>query len=320
MLYNTSKVINLTKKELLDTIDELEVFTHFMGFKPLIGQTYISPLRNDKSPSFSLFWGKNGHLLYKDFGTGKSGDCIEFVKQLTHQSTREVTKELTDLFTSNNIKRPLKRKRVKKVPENSTDIQIKKMDFNEEGLSYWKSFGIDLETLNKYEVYQVKKVWINGDLKVSYTKGNPIFAYIIYDRIKIYQPLNRDNRFFTNCNRYYIQGWKQLNKSNETLIITKSLKDVMLLDKLGYSAIAPNAESYTIPDIIITEINKTFDNIIVLYDRDVAGVVNARKLVKSHNFDFRFINKKYKVKDVSDFYKKYGKVQTKKLLSNLINK
>ena len=74
---------------------------------------------------------------------------------------------------------------------------------------------------------------------------------------------NKLHKFITNANAYYMQGWKQLNRNNDTLIITKALKDVMLLDKLGYSAIAPNSESYNIPDNIIKEITSSYKNIIV---------------------------------------------------------
>ncbi len=318
MVYNNSQAVTLSKEEVLNMINELEVYTFYMGFKPEINQIYISPLRHDKSPSFNLFWGKNGHLLYKDFGTGNSGDCITFVKELTNTTTSKAISEILELFTSKKINNPPKKRKLRKIPTSTTSIDIKILPYNEEGLEFWNKFGIDLKTLNKYEVFQVKSVWINDNLKLTYKKGNPIFAYKLYDRIKIYQPLDREHRFFTNCNVYYIQGWKQLDRNKDTLIITKSLKDVMLLNILGYAAIAPNAESYAIPDNIVTEIKKNFNNIILLYDRDIAGILNTRKIVKNNKFDFRFIPKKYKCKDITDFYLKYGKDQTIKVLSNLI--
>lgn len=318
MLYNASRTISFRKEELLDIIDELEVYTYYLGFRPTIDQTYISPLRQDKSPSFNLFYGRNGRLMYKDFGTGESGDCFKFAARLTNQHPRTINKEIKELFTSKRIYTPLKKKKVRKIPSNSTDIDIKKIPYNKEGIQYWNQYGIDDATLFKYDVFQTKKVWINGELKISSSPSFPIFTYLLYDRMKIYMPKSKGNRFITNSNMYYIQGWKQLNKERNTLIITKSLKDVMLLDILGYSAIAPNAESYSIPNIIVTEIKKHFDNIILLYDRDLAGMLNTRKIIKSTGFNYRFIPKKYQTKDITDFYKGYGKAQTVKLLSNLI--
>jgi len=316
-MYNTSTVISVTKEELLGMVDEVEIYTHFLGFKPLFNQTYISPLRNDKSPSFNLFWGKNGHLLFKDFGTGKSGDCVEFAKELTHRTTREIVAEILQLITNKCITQYSKKK-LRKVPSTSTSIEIKSIPYNEEALNYWNGYGIDINTLNKYEVFQVNKVWINNEIKLVYKKGTPIFAYKLYDRFKIYTPSNRQYRFITNSNAYYIQGWKQLNRDKSTLIITKALKDVMLLDKLGYAAIAPNSESYSIPDNIIKEITSTFKNIIILYDRDKTGMLNTRKLYKTYGFNFKFIPSIYGTKDITDFSKLYGIDQTIKLLSKLI--
>jgi len=317
MLYSAYNVLTLSKTELLDIVDELEVYAYFLGFKPLLNQTYISPLRNDKSPSFSLFMAKNGHILYKDFGTGKSGDCIEFVKELTHKSTREVIADILRLFSNKAIGQ-YQKKKLRKVPSSSTTIEIKSMPFTKEALDYWNTYGINVDTLHKYEVFQANKVWINGELKLYHKKEIPIFAYKLYDRFKIYIPFNRQYRFITNSNVYYIQGWKQLVSSKDTLIITKALKDVMLLDELGYASIAPNSESYSIPDNIIKEITSRYKNIIVLYDRDKAGMLSARKLFKAYKFDFKFIPSVYEAKDISDFYMLYGKEPTVKLLSKLI--
>lgn len=316
-MYNTSTVISVTKEELLGMVDEIEIYTHFLGFKPLLNQIYISPLRNDKSPSFNLFCGKNGHILFKDFGTGKSGDCVEFAKELTHRTTREIVAEILQLI-SNRCITQYPKKKLRKIPSTNTLIEIKSIPYNLEGMQYWEQYNIDVSTLNKYEVFQVGKVWINNELKSIYKKNMPMFAYKLYDRFKIYTPHNKLHKFITNANAYYMQGWKQLNRNNDTLIITKALKDVMLLDKLGYSAIAPNSESYNIPDNIIKEITSSYKNIIVLYDRDKTGMFNTRKLYKTYKFDFKFIPSIYNTKDISDFCKEYGLESTVKLLSKLI--
>jgi hypothetical protein len=317
MLYNNSSVVNLSKSELLSIVDEMEIYAYFLGFKPLLNQIYISPLRDDKSPSFSLFLAKNGRILYKDFGTGKSGDCIELAKEITKLSTKDIVTEILQLL-SNKLTTQYQRKKLRKIPSTNTNIEIKSISFNEEGLSYWKQYGIEESDLIKHEVFQVSKVWINDQIKFTYKLGTPIFAYKLYDRFKIYIPGNKLYRFTTNANVYYIQGWKQLDRTKETLIITKALKDVMVLNRLGYASIAPNSESYSLPDNIIKEITSTYNKIIVLYDRDKAGMLSARKLFKTHGFDFKFIPSKFNTKDISDFRKFYGEQPTVKLLSKLL--
>jgi len=318
MTYNTYEVINLPKEYVLNSINEYEVFSYYMGFKPEFKKLYTSPFRKDTRPSFSLFIAKNGHILYKDFGTGETGDCFKFIKTLNSlQSTSEAVKEIYKIFILNNTQPYQKKKYDIANYESSKVIGINKMPFNLEGIEYWKSYGISMEILNKYEVNQVSKVFINGILKDYYIKGNPIFSYTIYDKLKIYKPFDTVYKFYTDCNKYYIQGWKQMDYTKDYIIITKSLKDVMLLYSLGYNAIALNGEGFKIPDNILSILKSTFKKIIIFYDRDRTGIINTRKLVKDNKFDFMFIPKKYKVKDITDFYKKYNKELTINLLSKL---
>ena len=317
MLYNTLHTLNLSKHELLSLLDEIAVFERYTGFKPVLNKLYTSPLREDCRPSFSFFRAKNGHILYKDFGTGKSGDCIEYVKQSRNLTYQEA---LADIFSNNTYAKRLKPKKeiLSNKNKKAAKIGIKQIPFTKAGLAYWEQFGIDSSILKKFEVSQVEKVWINGVLKINASKNSLVFSYKLYDRLKIYMPLNKNIRFLTNCTSDYIQGWKQLNKNNKKLIITKSLKDVMLLDSLGYSSISLNGEGYDIPLKILVTLKALFPEITVFYDRDGTGVTNTKKLVSKYSFDFIFIPKKYKVKDISDFYKKYGRSDTIKLLSELI--
>lgn len=320
MVYDISKIIPTTKAEVLDMVDELSIYAKYLGFKPKLNQIYTSPLRDDKSPSFSLFLGNNGHILHKDFGTGRSGDCIEFIRKLKNITTRDAINEVLQTLKDSNFIPLSPVKRLRQIPSSATKIEIRKMPFTKEGLAYWAQYGINENILAKYDVFQTSKVWIRDKLKFFHKAGNLIFTYQIYDRLKVYMPMHESVRFLTNCNTYYIQGWKQLNFKNDILIITKSLKDVMVLDKLGYSAIAPNAESYNIPENIVNEIRRRFKTIILFYDRDMAGMTNTHKLVRKYGFNYFFIPKKYKIKDISDFYKAKGKKETIKLLSNLIQK
>jgi len=57
----------------------------------------------------------------------------------------------------------------------------------------------------------------------------------------------------------------------------------------------------------------------VMFDRDKTGMAGARKLVRKYGFDFIFVPKRYQVKDISDFVKKYTLTDGNKLLTKLIN-
>lgn len=317
IMYNTCNVLPLDKEFILSKVSEYELFATYLGFKPEIGKLYISPLRKDSKPSFSLYVNRTGTLRYKDFGTSESGDCFDFISKLSNE--KSFAKVLSDIYKSD-IKHNLTIKNSPPLlPKIEKRLGINKMSFNKEGLDYWKQYGIDRKTLDYFQVAQVKNIFVNSELVGTYQKGNPIFAYFIYDRLKIYKPLeNKFSRFYTDCNKNYIQGWKQMDSSKDVLFITKALKDVMVLHNLGYTAIAPNGEGYDLPAKAIKYIKTNFKRIIVLYDRDTAGITNARKLVKQYELDFMFIPKKWKTKDISDFFQKYGRAETEKLIYSLI--
>ena len=104
-----------------------------------------------------------------------------------------------------------------------------------------------------------------------------------------------------------IQGIHMMPKSGEFLVITKSMKDVMLCYELGIPAIAPNSENLFITDSQWDNIVIKFKHIFLLYDTDLAGVQNSRKIKKKFpRIQVLLIPRKYKAKDITDLYKKLG--------------
>ena len=102
----------------------------------------------------------------------------------------------------------------------------------------------------------------------------------------------------------------------EILFFTKALKDVMVLNEFGYSAVAPPSEMSVVPKEVISELNRRFKRIVILFDRDAAGINAARKLVAKTKWDFLFINKKYGAKDISDLVLSAGADEAKKVIDN----
>ncbi len=109
----------------------------------------------------------------------------------------------------------------------------------------------------------------------------------------------------------------QLDKSGgEYLVITKSLKDVMVLYEFGIPAIAPNSENLFVTDAQYKKLKSKFKNILVLYDNDLAGIQGLKRIKNKYpEIKVSFIPRKYGVKDISDFRKKYGLTETQKLIT-----
>ena len=162
----------------------------------------------------------------------------------------------------------------------------------------------------------------------TYSNTNPCIGYYfpVQKKWKLYFYLNKNFRFLSTTTSDIIQGWEMLAEKGENLIITKSFKDIGTLFEQNISAIAPQAESILIPENIISELKQRFNNIYSLMDYDNTGIHLAwtmRKLygIKSYFFTDKIWNRKGKYlncKDISDFRKEFGYIETKKVIDGRI--
>ena len=294
----------MSLKDLLEKVDDYAIYSYYLGeFK--IGQLMNSPLRsNDKMPSFAVFKGRNGVLLFKDHGTGEYGNALKFMKLYKGIQTRdELERELLRIVRKiNPIRGEVKPTYTKTVDLGSTDIGIVRQPFTEVDKRYWKQFHISLDTLRKFNVFSIKYFLCNRVVRGTYKEANPMYAYKVYDKFKIYRPLaSKYTKWRTNLTNRHVQGLAELPKEGgNLLIITKSLKDVMCLYEMGFYAISPSSETTFIPNDILQSLKNKWKNIVILFDRDKTGMLKAREYSKQYKFDALFVNKKFNAKDISD--------------------
>ena len=93
------------------------------------------------------------------------------------------------------------------------------------------------------------------------------------------------------------------NTKPDLLILTSSLKEVMLLWEHGIKSVAIHGENSTFDKDFIRHIKKYCKNIKSLYDWDEAGEAAAEKLFDLYDIDY-FTRPYYlNCKDISDCYK-----------------
>ena len=67
------------------------------------------------------------------------------------------------------------------------------------------------------------------------------------------------NRFISNVNNTIVQGWSLLPKNgSDILFVTKSYKDILTFNMIGYWAIAPNSEHSYIPERVMNKLKQKF--------------------------------------------------------------
>lgn len=310
----------ITLDYILSKVTEYDIYAHYLGqFK--VGAIYNSPFRKDKNPSFGIYYSKRTRqLLFKDHGNGECGNVVKFVSLL--KGITNYNDILSDIVNQLKITPDTKLDSSKQyIPSSETVIGVVRQNFTSVDTNYWSQFHISLSTLKKYDVSSIKYYLCNGIVKGIYKNDNPMYAYKVYNNFKIYRPLgDKYTKWRNNLTEYDIQGFKQLPKKGDILFITKSLKDVMCLYEMGIPAISPSSESTFIPDDILEDLKKRFKRIIILFDRDAAGVKYSRKVSLKTGLEAMFIHKKFEAKDISDAIKQSGFETIKEWLQNEIKK
>lgn len=321
----------ITKSYLLSQYSEETYMEYYLGIKVAKG-LFCSPLRRDNTPTCSFYKNKSGELIFKDFNGSFYGNFISVVMEKYHVSYYKALQIIAEDFnlskrhTDKVVVNPIKPSTTVFKDTGPADVRVEIKDFTQEELNWWNSYGITLDILKKFNVYSCKNIFLNGELFKTIYKDNFMFGYYggkkdNLELWRIYFPKQSNYRFLTNWPAKKIQGLKQLKKDGDICVITKSMKDTMCLYSLGISAIAPNSENLFIADTILERLKSKFKYIIVLYDSDLPGIQNMRKIKKKHpELIYFYIPRHYNAKDISDFYKKYGKDKTLEFVKDNLNK
>lgn len=322
-------VLNLTPDYILSRITEEDIFAKYLCAVEY-DRLVCNPMRTDKKPTASFYINSRNKLIFHDFNGFFHGDCFAAVQKQYNLNFREVLiKIANDFGIGNNITSnttvPSRYEiiRKQKIP---AKIQVKIQPWTDIDKQYWKSYNLNSKILDKYGVSSVSDVWLNNKLYYSYKDSDPAYVYYFGGGFyKVYFPFREENRFITNTNNFIIQGYEQLPEKYDFLVITKSLKDVLVLDSLGIPSIAPQAEAYNLPEDIIIILKERFKKIVVNYDFDYTGVKSANKVRKTFGIEplfltnGRFNSIDYKSKDIADYIQKNGLEKTKELINNTYN-
>lgn len=315
----------ITKEYILSKFTEEQIMEYYLNV-PVRKGLFRSPLRDDKNPTCSFFRTPSGVLIFKDFATGQGFSITQVVQERFHCTYYQALKIIANdfgLIKDTKLIRnegKINKKSIVLEEKAPTYIQVKLKDFNDKELEWWASFGISPSTLKKFQIVSCEAVFLNGNLYTMSLPTSPIYGYYGgkkegFEYWRCYFPRKTSFRFLSNWPGDKTQGYKQLPKTGNTLVITKSLKDCACLYEFGVNAIAPTSETLFVSPEILEELKSRFTNIVVFYDNDLPGIKGMLKIKKEHpELKYIFIPRRTNTKDISDFCKKYGKEKTKKLI------
>jgi hypothetical protein len=313
---------------ILGKISEYDIFMYYIPEFKELGKKFCSSLREDKTPTVSII-PYNGKLLYKDFGNSDhTFDCFHYVKYKYGCSFIDALRIIDcdfNLKLSSNIEAKKFTMGImgykQKPPEFKKSLVIirkKKRQWNKQDAKFWSKYLISKKILSMFAVEPISHFWVN---ETRFTCKSVSYAFKFKNRYKIYSPYESNNKWLSNTKKADIQGFNQLPKSGNRLIITSSLKDVMCLYAAGYHSIAMQSEMQIPDEKLISELQERFNTIDILYDNDFdkesnPGQTVAKKICDLYGFNNIYIPSKFKSKDPSDLIHKVGNFNE---LKNILN-
>jgi len=313
----------LTKYEILSLVPQQEIFQRYLGIPVEFGKMVCNPLRSDQHPTCNFVLGRNGEIWFNDYSGYFKGNCfdlVSFIYQVPFSDACAIIERDFGLSGSPVTITPLtvfnaQVAKIQAEPKEKARITIQSRLYNRYDQQYWWSFRIHSTTLELFNVKAVNHALVNGSLIYSYLPANPGYAYVFSSEdIKIYFPLKEKPRFVGNTS--VIQGYNQLPENGQLLIITKSMKDVMVYHEMGYTAISWQGEGTVPSETQIEELKKRFSRILLNYDHDPAGISTAEKIRDLYGIPHYFFTNGDK--DLSDLVKAKGFSYALSAVTNLI--
>lgn len=307
-----NKPEKITFDWLFNRVNQEDVYLFYLGFCEL-GRKFTNPLRNDSKADCTFFW-YNNVLFFKDFASRKTYSCISIIMEIKHLTYFSALDLVYDKFLDNKGDMFTIKPKIEHKVKEYKNIEVKVQAFTQDDITYLKQFGVTSELCKQYNVYSLSHYWINSDMKYVYNTYNPCLGYHFNGRWKIYHYKSKDYRFVSNTSHADLQGYDQLDWIGDLLIITKSLKDVMVFRKYGINAVAPHSECLADWKDKIESLHKRFTKVILNFDNDGPGIAASNEVINKYQMETFFVPDE---KDISDYHKVYGAEKTKQLLEQL---
>lgn len=317
--------ISVTLDDILERVSEADLLFLYLGVTE-IPCVMCSPLRVDRSPSFSISTLDGHRIQWRDFATKESGNILDLFEKLWKLPYTDVILKMwndVQTYTSKQISVEVTNKcTIKEITtkERKSKLECKTREWQSHDIKYWESYGITKQWLQFADVYPIShKIILKGDRRMVF--GADKYAYTYVERkenhitLKIYQPFNKKGFKWSNQHdRSVISLWSKLPENGEKVCICASLKDALCLwANTGIPSIALQGEGYGMSETAISELKRRFEKIYILFDNDEVGIEDGKKLAQ----DTGFINITLPYfeggKDISDLYKV---LQNKTLFQN----
>lgn len=307
-----------------------------------------NPLRNDHNPSLGFMYRDDGRLICKDWAHNiYTGDIFDIVGLLHKLNSNRHLVNIAKVIIDDGNNRIVPNRTIATSDELNArgfvNIKFTARKLNESDIKYLTDGGINIPHFNNRHCYGVDKAWIGNrrNSTYSYSRLDPMYAYLLDkssggDEIKLYRPKadNKRDKFRSNSSKIF-EGVNELYDA-ETLVITKSRKDKLVIESnliiddeylcdkeyphplsIGTNAdsciTSFNSETNRIKSNLASYLKTKYDRVIINVDYDKAGVMNAFY----HNILYGFIP--VFIGNNNDIYSQFDSKEIERFFSTILN-
>ena len=276
------------------------------------GDRCVSPLRPGAKNKTS-FWVFDDH--WTDFGSGQSGDVIDFAANLLYNGDKGTAIRELALLTGVNTQDYVSQDWVDYTQNLCNKIEYFHQQLTAEDLDYIHSRGITDETINRVKLGRTN----DGRLCFPYWKN----GYIAYYSSRYMPGSTKSAKWWKmpidDYNEHIVWGLHTLErtKDRDLLVIAEGAFDALSFEQENYtviSAITGNFAGHQMPTVF--SIAKMFDKVFFVYDNDAVSkagekftIKMAKSLVEQHITCLAGVVPE-PFKDISEYYAAGGNLQT----------
>lgn len=323
-----------SKEAILREKSEESLFSFYFGETISLHNKYTNPLRADKTPDCTFFYGDND-LVFRDWARKKTYTVFDFVCEKFGLTYEEA---LRKIILDHNIVPPKLSSKDKflldiKAKEIAQSNKLKKINkiqdlipvFSKDLTKHFEyfntfDFSFDIKLFKKFKIYGIDNYYMKFPEKTINIPAKELgFIYFFDSELKekqVYLPFADKKYKFRQIIKSTIIGQSFL-REDEYVIVTKSYKDFVILQICGFNACCILSENYKPNMMDLTTLRKFGKKrIFTLFDNDNTGHLAGEEW--KTKFKSIPILLSEEMKDAYKHYKTFGKEDLTNTINNLI--
>jgi hypothetical protein len=298
---------DIDRDYILEKIGEEAIFEKYLGFSVNYDLMFCNPLRLDNKPACAFYY--NGYKIkFHDITKKFNEDCFGIVMAKYNISFGQAIRKIAEDFglLEGGKEYTFEKIIIPKPPKEEVIIHFEPRNWTQRDQDHWGELYVGSEELQFFDTFSVKSLFTHAkgrDNLYMYKQDDLCFAYKEGKYTKIYRPElpPHQGKFYNNIPKRLYHGFRQLPEKCDKIVLTKSMKDIIVNYVLGYPSTGPISENSIITLNGFKLLQAKTPYIYALFDPDDTGRECAWQHWEQYKIPYFF--NEIKGKDISGLVK-----------------